>query len=144
LSLALTGLQGSIMFLIAGIGMTLPISTIGLGLAAVYYVWLVLTGFPTWWGVAGTIYCLWYMGGAYRMIAFFNGQGGVQTNGAAAACLPFAVHLLVAIYFATSHWPSQLSPLWALLIPLTFVLQLLLQGGLELLLDLVYPAGRRQ
>lgn len=132
------------MLFIAGIGMTLPISVIGLGLAAAYYVWLMLNGFSLGWGIAGAIYCLWYMGGAYRMMVFLNGEGGVRTNAGAAACLPFAIQLVLAIYFATSDWPSQLSALWALLLPLTFLVQLLTQGGVEFLLDLVHPAGRRQ
>jgi hypothetical protein len=132
------------MFFIAGIGMTLPISVIGLGLAAIYYVWLMLNGLSVGWGIAGLIYCLWYMFGAYRMMVFLNGEGGVRTNAGAAACLPFAIQLVLAIYFAASAWPSQLSALWALLLPLTFLLQLLLQGGFEFLLDFLYPAGRRK
>jgi hypothetical protein len=131
------------MFLIAGIGMTLPISVIGLAIAAAYYAWLLFNGFSIGWGIAGVLYCLWYMGGAYKMMAFLTGEGGTRTNASAAGCLPFAVQLVLALYFATSEWPSQLSALWALLLPLTFVLQLLLQAGSEFLLDFIYPAERR-
>jgi hypothetical protein len=132
------------MFFLAGIGMTLPISLIGLGIAAAYSVWLMLKGFPIAWGIAIAIYCLWYMGGAYKMMAFLNGEGGVRTNAAAAGCLPFAIHLILALYFMTSEWSSRLSAWWALLLPLTFLLHLLLQALLESILNLVYPAGRRK
>lgn len=132
------------MLFITGIGMTLPISVIGLGLAAVYYVWLMLNGFSIGWGVSGTLYCLLYMGAAYRMMVFLLREGGVRTNPGAAACLPFAIHLVLAMYFATSPLPSQLSALWALLLPLTFLLHLLLQSGFEFLLDFIHPAGRRE
>ena len=132
------------MFFVAGIGMTLPISVIGLGIVAAYYVWLMLNGFPIGWGIAGAIFCLWYMGGAYKMMVFLNGEGGARTNAAAAACLPFAFQLILAIYFTVSEWPSQLSALWALLLPVTFLLQLLLQAAFEFIFDLVNPPGRRK
>ena len=132
------------MFFIAGIGMTLPIALIGLGIAAAYYVWLMLNGFSLGWGIAGAIYCLWYMGGAYKMMVFLNGEGGARTNAAAAACLPFSIQLILAIYFATSAWPSQLSAFWALLLfPLTFLMQLLLQVTFDFIFGLVNPAGKR-
>jgi hypothetical protein len=130
------------MFL-AGIGLTLPISVIGLGFSAGYCIWLMLNGFPVGWGIVATLYCLWYTGGAYKMMTFLTGEGGARTNAAAAGCLPFAVQLVLAVYFVTSAWPSQLSALWALLLPLTFLLHLLLQAAFEFLLNAVNPAGRR-
>ena len=133
------------MFLIAGIGMTLPFSIIGLGIGAVYYLWLMLNDIPVGWGIAGAIFCLWHMGGAYKMMAFLNGGGGAINNAGAAACLPFAVQLFLAIYFCTSEWPSQISALWSLLLfPLSFVMQLLIQAAAELVLNLANPTGRRQ
>lgn len=131
------------MFLVASIGLTLPFSLIGLGIAAGYYVWLMLDGFSIGWGIAGVIYCLWCMLAAYKMMVFLNGQGGAKTNAGAAGCLPFAVLLVLAVSFATSQWPSQLSSLWALLLPLTVLVQLFLQAAFEFILDLVNPAGRR-
>lgn len=77
------------------------------------------------------------------MMTFLNGQGGIRANAGAAACLPFAIQLIAAIYFATSTWPFEISAWWALLLPLTFLLQLLLQGGAEFILDIVSPAGKR-
>lgn len=132
------------MFFIAGIGMTLPIAVIGLALTSGYYVWLMLTGFHIGWGIAGVIFCLWYMGGAYKMMTFLNGEGGVRTNAAAAGCLPFTFQLLLALYFVASDLPAQMSAWWALLMPVTFILQLLLQAGLEFIFDAVNPSGRRK
>lgn len=132
------------MFLVTGIGMTLPISIIGLGIGAAYYAWLMLNGFQIGWGIVGVIFCLWYMGGAYKMMVFLNGEGGIRTNATAAACLPFAVQLVLAAYFATSEWPSQLSALWALLLaPLSFLMQLFMQAAFEFALNIVNPADRR-
>jgi hypothetical protein len=132
------------MLLIASIGMTLPVSVLGLGFVAAYYGWLLLDGFPVGWGIAGVVFCLWYMGGAYKMMVFLNGQGGTRNNAAAAGCLPFAMQLLLVVYFTRTEWSSELSALWALLlIPLSFVMQLLMQAAFEALLNLVNPKGRR-
>jgi len=131
------------MFFLAGIGLTLPFAVLGLGLGAAYCVWLMVKGFPLGWGIALTLLCLWYMAGAYKMMTFLNGEGGVRTNAAAAGCLPFTVQLVMAAYFIASDLPLQLSALWALLLPLTFVLHLLLQGTFELMLNYINPSGRR-
>jgi hypothetical protein len=131
------------MFFLAGIGLTLPFAVIGLAIGAVYCVWLMIKGFPLGWGIALTLFCLWYMAGAYKMMAFLNGEGGVRTNAAAAGCLPFTVQLVLGAYFVALGFPLQLSALWALLLPLTFVLHLLLQAAFEIMLNLINPSGRR-
>lgn len=132
------------MFLAASIGLLLPFALIGLGLCAVYAFWLTLNGFSVAWGIATTLFCLWYMFMAYRMMVFLNGRDGVQTNATAAGCLPSVVELTAAAYFLNSSWSSQLSPLWALLLPVTLILHLAMQGLFEWLLDLINPSAKRQ
>jgi hypothetical protein len=132
------------MLFISLIGMTLPLSVIALAIGAVYSVWLMLNGFPLGWGIAVSIFCLFYMGGAFKLMKFFTGEGGVRNNAAAAACLVPLLEVVLVAYFITSAWPHELSSWWAVLLPLTFVLHLLLQGGFEVLLDAVHPPGRRQ
>jgi hypothetical protein len=132
------------MFLIAGISITLPFAVIGLAITAGYYVWLMFNGFPIGWGVAGVLYCLWYMGGGYKMMTFFNQEGSARNNGHAAACLPFVFHLFLAIYFSASDFFDDISAMWALLLPATLLLHMLLQSVFDVVFDWINPSGRRR
>jgi len=132
------------MLFISFIGITLPFSVIALAGGAGYSVWLLLNGFPVGWGIAVIIFCLYYMAGAYKLMSFFTGEGGVKTNASAAACLVPLFEVVLVAYFVTSTLPHELSAWWALLLPLTFVAHLLLQAGFEVLLDAVHPSGKRQ
>jgi hypothetical protein len=131
------------MFLILAICMTLPVSLVGFAITAAYYPWLMLNGFPIGWGITGVIYCLWNMAGAYKLMKYL-GQGGDQANSVAAACLPFAMLLILALYFTFSEYPFHLSAWWGTLLPVTFLLQLLLQAAFEFIFDFVNPHGRRK
>lgn len=132
------------MFLISSIAFTLPFSVIALAVGAGYSGWKMLGGFPAGWGVAAILFCVFYMGGAYKLMGFFTGQGGVKNNASAAACLVPLFEVVLFAYFITSEWPYELSTWWALLLPLTFLLHLFLQVAFEFLLDAIHPSGRRQ
>jgi hypothetical protein len=132
------------MLLIVLIGMTLPFSVIALAIGAAYCVWLMLGGFPVGWGISMALFSLYYMAGAFKLMSFFTGMGGVRTNAGAAACLVPLLEAAFVFYFVTSPWPYELSAWWALLLPLTFVLHLLLQGGLGYVFDVVHRTGKRQ
>ena len=132
------------MLFISLIGMTLPFSVIALAAGAGYTGWQMLNGFPVGWGIGIIIFCLYYMAGAYRLMNFFTGKGGLKNNAGAATCLAPLLEVVLFAYFITSEWPYELSAWWALLLPLTFVPHLLLQVGFGILLDAVHPSGRRQ
>lgn len=132
------------MLFISLIGMTLPFSVIALAAGAGYTGWKMLNGFPVGWGIGIIIFCLWYMAAAYKLMSFFTDDGGVKNNAGAALCLVPLLEVVLFAYFITSEWPYELSAWWTLLLPLTFVPHLLLQGGFIVLLDAVHPSGRRQ